>query len=61
MGEISKKVHESRLKWYGYIRREEEYVDAYRRTGQHPFGGGQTEFCPNGFSGGLVYNVGTTM
>ena len=26
VGEISKKVHESRLKWYGYIRREEEYV-----------------------------------
>ena len=25
----------------------------HRRTGQHPFGGGgQTEFCPNGFSGG---------
>ena len=23
----------------------------HRRTGQHPFGG-QTEFCPNGFSGG---------
>ena len=26
----------------------------HRRTGQHPFGGGQTEFCPNGFSGGGV-------
>ena len=24
---------------------------SHRRTGQHPFGG-QTEFCPNGFSGG---------
>ena len=24
----------------------------HRRTGQHPFGGGQTEFCPNGFGGG---------
>ena len=24
----------------------------HRRTGQHPFGGGQTEFCPNAFSGG---------
>ena len=22
------------------------------RTGQHPFGGGQTEFCPNGFGAG---------
>ena len=28
--------------------------DTHRRTGQHPFGGGQTEFCPNGFSGGGV-------
>ena len=27
---------------------------SHRRTGQHPFGGGQTEFCPNGFSGGGV-------
>ena len=27
MGDISKKVHESRLKWYGHVlRREEEYV-----------------------------------
>ena len=27
MGEISKKVQESRLKWYGHVlRREEEYV-----------------------------------
>ena len=27
----------------------------HRRTGQHPFGGGgQTEFCPNGFGGGEV-------
>ena len=27
MGEISKKVHESRLKWYGHVlRREDEYV-----------------------------------
>ena len=27
MGEISKKVLESRLKWYGYVlRREDEYV-----------------------------------
>ena len=28
VGEISKKVHESRLKWYGHhvFRREEEYV-----------------------------------
>ena len=25
--------------------------DMHRRTGQHPYGG-QTEFCPNGFSGG---------
>ena len=23
-------------------------VDDHRRTGQHPLGGGQTEFCPNG-------------
>ena len=23
-----------------------------RRTGQHPLGGGQTEFCPNRFGGG---------
>ena len=27
---------------------------AHRRTGQHPFGGGQATFCPNGFSGGGV-------
>ena len=28
VGEISKKVQESRLKWYGHVlRREEEYVD----------------------------------
>ena len=28
MGEISKKVQESRLKWYGHVlRREDEYVD----------------------------------
>ena len=27
MGEISKKVQESRLKWYGHVlRREDEYV-----------------------------------
>ena len=27
VGEISKKVHESRLKWYGHVlRREDEYV-----------------------------------
>ena len=27
MGEISKKVQENRLKWYGHVsRREEEYV-----------------------------------
>ena len=26
----------------------------HRRTGQHPLGGGQTEFCPNGFGGGGV-------
>ena len=27
MGEIAKKVHESRLKWYGHVlRRQEEYV-----------------------------------
>ena len=29
----------------------------HRRTGQHPFGGGQTGFCPNGF-GGNPYSVG---
>ena len=27
MGEISKKVLESRLKWYGHVLRREEYVD----------------------------------
>ena len=27
-------------------------MSSHRRTGQHPFGGGQTEFCPNGFVGG---------
>ena len=25
-----------------------------RRTGQHPLGGGQTEFFPNGFGGGGI-------
>ena len=32
----------------------------HRRTGQHPFGGGgQTEFCPNGFGvgGGVVADI----
>ena len=29
MGEISKKVQESRLKWYGHVlRREEEYIQS---------------------------------
>ena len=32
VGEISKKVQESRLKWYGHVlRREEEYVGKKRR------------------------------
>ena len=32
---------------------KEEHSVEHRRTGQHPFGGGgQTEFCPNGFGGG---------
>ena len=34
---------------------DNESSHMHRRTGQHPFGGGgQTEFCPNGFSGGGV-------
>ena len=34
MGEISKKVQESRLKWYGHVlRREDEYVGKKRVMG----------------------------
>ena len=43
------------VRWSWYWRATVELVLAchHRRTGQHPFaGGGQTEFSPNGFSGG---------
>ena len=35
------------------MRQDKDETIRHRRTGQHPFGGGgQTEFCPNGFGGG---------
>ena len=43
MGEISKKVQESRLKWYGHVlRREEEYdvMEVPRKEGEEDQSGG---------------------
>ena len=36
------------------MRQDKDETIRHRRTGQHPFGGGQTAFCPNGFGGGGV-------
>ena len=37
MAEISKKVHKSRLKWYGHVlRREDEYIGCGKRVMEVP-------------------------